>query len=137
METEFKNKAGTVTYQNDDELKILLIYREDHDDWTLPKGHIEQGEKLTETAARETEEETGYTVETTDKVDSKIYRYRYEDTLYTCEVHYFLAEPEEFNEEIVPNEEVDEIAWVEFEQVKDKLSYESDQKIIEQAEEKI
>lgn len=135
MDTDFKNKAGTVTYKDKKDLEVLLIYREDYDDWTLPKGHIEQGEKLAETARRETKEETGYNVKTNKKIDNKIYRYRHDDTLCTCEVHYFLAKPQEFDTDAVPNEEVDEIEWLTFKQAQERLSYESDREIIEQAKE--
>ncbi len=40
-----------------DSSEFLLMRHPDR--WDLPKGHCEQGESLTETALRETEEETG------------------------------------------------------------------------------
>ncbi len=36
-----------------------LLIRDPYGNWSLPKGHIEGGESLRETAAREVEEETG------------------------------------------------------------------------------
>ena len=36
-----------------------LVIRDPYGKWSLPKGHIEGGESLRETAAREVEEETG------------------------------------------------------------------------------
>lgn len=40
--------------------KILLLYDKNWHHYVLPQGHKEQGEKLTETAVRETIEETGF-----------------------------------------------------------------------------
>lgn len=48
-----------------DDGKILLI-RNRHGHWGLPKGHWEPGELLVETAVREVLEETGLTVEVGD-----------------------------------------------------------------------
>ncbi len=38
---------------------VLLVHRAAYDDWTFPKGKVEQGESDEECALREVEEETG------------------------------------------------------------------------------
>ena len=38
---------------------VLVVHRPRHDDWSLPKGHVDDGETWAETAVREVLEETG------------------------------------------------------------------------------
>ena len=49
-------KAGCILI-NKETRKIALIYRDYRNDYSFPKGHIEEGESLVECAIRETEEE--------------------------------------------------------------------------------
>ena len=51
-------KAGTILI-NLETKKIALVYRVKQNDYSFPKGHLEEHESLLECAVRETEEETG------------------------------------------------------------------------------
>ena len=48
--------------------RLLLIHRTDNDNWALPGGAMDFGESLSDTAVRETLEETGVQVEVTGLV---------------------------------------------------------------------
>src|SRR5437899_1874338 len=39
--------------------EVMLVYRKRHQDWTLPKGKLKEGESFQEAALREVAEETG------------------------------------------------------------------------------
>lgn len=56
--------AGTVCWHkiSDGKIKVLLIRRKKHNDWSFPKGKVDDGESLPQTAVRETLEETGLQV---------------------------------------------------------------------------
>jgi 8-oxo-dGTP pyrophosphatase MutT (NUDIX family) len=60
--TSIRRAAGCVVYRYDEAgaLKILLIH-DKYGRWTLPKGHLHDGESEPDAAAREVLEETGVT----------------------------------------------------------------------------
>jgi len=60
--------AGGVVWRDDGTLRIALIYRARYDDWTLPKGKLEHGERELDAAVREVREETGATVAVTRRL---------------------------------------------------------------------
>jgi 8-oxo-dGTP pyrophosphatase MutT (NUDIX family)/phosphohistidine phosphatase SixA len=52
--------AGAVCWRHGaDGLEVVLIHRPKYNDWSWPKGKVEPGETLPETAVREVQEETG------------------------------------------------------------------------------
>lgn len=56
-----KPKAGGIVYRklSDGGIEILLVHRLKQDDWSFPKGHVENNELFFEAALRELLEETG------------------------------------------------------------------------------
>lgn len=56
---------STVAFVTDDEGRVLLIQRSDNGDWALPGGGHDLGERIADTAVRETNEETGLDIEIT------------------------------------------------------------------------
>lgn len=110
--------VGTVTIKNG---KILLVRRAFDPGagrWSIPGGLVEVGEKLSEAAARETEEETGIQVEVLELIN--VFDMIDLDEARKVKYHYvlvdFLSKPVGGKERV--SEEVTEIRWVTFEEAK-------------------
>ncbi|MBA3732958.1 NUDIX hydrolase [Patescibacteria group bacterium] len=64
-------KAGCMIV---DKGKVLLVTGKKGKTWSFPKGHVETGETLEQTAIREVQEETGYEVEITKRLMDLTYK---------------------------------------------------------------
>jgi ADP-ribose pyrophosphatase len=110
--------VGTVTIKNG---KILLVKRAfdpGAGKWSIPGGLVEIGEKLSEAAARETEEETGMKVDILELIN--VFDVIERDDSGKVRYHYvlvdFLSKP--VGGEESPSEEVTDMKWVSFEEAK-------------------
>jgi 8-oxo-dGTP pyrophosphatase MutT (NUDIX family) len=116
------------------ETEVLLVHRPRYDDWSLPKGKADPGERDEETALREVEEETGLHC----RLGAPAGRTRYRDSKGRDKVvHYWLMEPPGDAEEassFVPNHEVDELRWCTVPEATERLSYSHDRKLLQKAE---
>jgi ADP-ribose pyrophosphatase YjhB (NUDIX family) len=54
-----ERSAGGVVFRRIDGATHVLLIRDPYGNWGLPKGHVEDGESLTDAALREVREETG------------------------------------------------------------------------------
>ena len=109
--------------------QVLLVHRPRYDDWSLPKGKADPGERDEETALREVEEETGLRC----TLGAPAGRTRYRDSKGRDKVvHYWLMEPES-DGAFVPNSEVDEVYWCTVGDAVERLSYAHDRKLLAQA----
>jgi 8-oxo-dGTP diphosphatase len=130
--------AGGVVYRpNGSDTDIALIYRTRHDDWSLPKGHIEPGESREQAALREIKEETGLDASILRPLGEAVYffRKRSGDLVRKTVYHYLM---EALSSELgKPNWEVTEVRWVPITEVQGLLSYEKDKEIVAKAIEEL
>ena len=101
--------------------------------FALPKGHVEEGETELETASREIKEETNLDVTflTSFKETTS-----YSPARNVCkDVVYFLAEANCPSMLKKQPEEVEELYWLNFEEAHDRLTYNNDKSILENANE--
>ncbi|WP_240745010.1 MULTISPECIES: NUDIX hydrolase [unclassified Microbacterium] len=124
--------AGAVVWRLvDGKLRILLIHRTKYRDITLPKGKVDPGEMLAETAVREVHEETGIRVSL--GVPVGVSRYHLASRKQKV-VHYWAAEATEDairESTFLPNREIAALEWVSVKKARSRLSYPVDLEILD------
>ena len=102
--------------------------------WSLPKGHIEDGETVEETAVREVKEETGISARVLQPLGTIDYWFVAERRRVHKTVHHFLLESTggELSDEDV---EVTEVAWVPLAELETRLAYSDERKLVRKAKE--
>lgn len=111
-------------------IEILMI-QDAKDRWTIPKGHIEEGETAKQTAAREIKEETGLKeIKVMDWLGKINFRYRRQQTLVLMTTDIFLAEALGDTNHIKKEDWMNGIKWFSSAEALDKIEYEDIGKII-------
>lgn len=118
--------AGGIVFRRNKkgDIEILLI-QDAKDRWTIPKGHIEEGETAQETALREIQEEAG--LEHTEAICwlGKIhFRYRRVSTLVLMTTQIYLVRVTKDSEKIKKEEWMNGIKWFKFHDALDQIEYE-------------
>jgi len=129
--------AGVLCWrETSDGVRVLLVKRPDYGDVSVPKGKLDPGELLPETAARELLEETGIVatlgapigdVRYTVKGRPKFVQY------WAAEVLGHQVEAAEFT----PNDEICAVEWVPIAQAKKMVSYVHDREMIQALQERM
>jgi 8-oxo-dGTP diphosphatase len=130
---EVKASGGVVWRRADGGVEIVVAHRPRYDDWSLPKGKLDDGETWEQAALREVEEEVGLRC----RLGSELEPVAYEDRKGRAKiVRYWLMEPEE-DPGFEPNDEVDEMRWLAPEDAVTVLSYPHDKELVLSAVEQI
>ncbi len=125
--------AGIVVYRKDNEnIKYLLLhYPGGH--WDFPKGKIEEGEDVEQTARRELKEETGI-------VNVKIlpayhdyveYFFRIDNEIYYKYVTFFLGKVE--HDAVVLSHEHQGYEWLGYKQALERITYQNAKDLLKRA----
>lgn len=132
--------AGGIVFRGDvkdNNLEILLI-QDAKNRWTIPKGHIEDGESAKECAEREIREETGLQEMKVYSWLGKInFRYRRQQSLVLMTTEIFLVQALGDTDKLNPEEWMNGIKWFPAAEALDKIEYEDIGKIILLAMKKI
>jgi 8-oxo-dGTP diphosphatase len=103
-----------------------VVHRPRYDDWSLPKGKLNRGEREDDAARREVEEETGCRCRLLDELGVRNYEDRHGRPKQVRYWHMELIECAAFT----PNDEVDEIRWLPVDAATTLLSYEGDRRLL-------
>jgi 8-oxo-dGTP pyrophosphatase MutT (NUDIX family) len=108
-------------------VEIALVHRPAQDDWSLPKGKLDEGEAPEAAALREVEEETGLRCE----IVRPCGRIAYVDRRGRDKVvDYWVMRP--LSGRFRPSREVDELRWLPVEDARRLLSYPTDRQLLDQ-----
>jgi 8-oxo-dGTP diphosphatase len=117
--------GGLLIRRHAGNLEIALVHRPVHQDWSFPKGKLEEGETFEEAAQREVFEETGFIcrllrfIGHTEYIDRKGRPKVVAYWVMSAEAGAFEA-----------NDEVDELRWLEITIAGPQLTYERDRDLL-------
>jgi mutator protein MutT len=131
-----ETSAGGVVLDGE-QANVALIGRLDRRGrllWSLPKGHIEEGETPEQTAVREVAEETGISSEVLRPLGTIDYWFVADNRRIHKTVHHYLmqAVAGELSDADV---EVTEVAWVALEELDERLAYADERRLVRKARE--
>ncbi len=130
---EETSAGGVVLDMTSDPPAVALIARHDRRSrllWSLPKGHVEEGETPEQAALREVFEETGLVGRIVAPLGVIDFWFVVEDKRIHKTVHHFVIEAVggELSDEDV---EVEAVEWIPFHQVVRKLAYGDERRLVE------
>lgn len=132
MATEITSGAVVYRYNHQHQLEYLLLESQNKGHfWGFPKGHVEEGENLVQTAQREIREETSlnlpidtsFSVKTGYDLPNGNYK---EMTLY-------LAEVTVQHQLQLQGEEIKNAGWFTYEAARQRLTYDNLKQLLDQA----
>lgn len=112
------------------QLEILLI-QDAKNRWTVPKGHVEEGEEPRQTAEREIREETGLQeMKVMNWLGKVNFRYRRTHTLVLMTMHIYLVQGLGDTDKLNPEDWLTDIKWMPAAEAVDSIAYEDIGKLI-------
>ena len=118
--------SGAVVFRHDEKGGVeMLLIQDAKDRWTIPKGHIEEGETAQQTAKREIGEETGLmNTEVLGWLGKIHFRYRRVDKLVLMTTQIYLMRALGDTNAIQKEEYMNGIKWFGFHDALDAIEYE-------------
>lgn len=123
--------AGGIVYRKKDNKVQILLIQDAKNRWTIPKGHIEEGERARQTAKREIQEETGLKEMDVQSWLGKInFRYRRQNSLVLMTTQIYLVKATGDTDDLKKEEWMNGIKWFDANEALDKIEYEDIEKLI-------
>lgn len=130
---EETSAGGLVIDRGAEEPQAVLIARHDRRGrlvWSLPKGHLEEGETPEDAALREVQEETGIVGRVLAPLGVIDFWFIAENRRIHKTVHHFLIEARggELSDE---DAEVEQVAWVRLDDLRARLAYADERRLLD------
>jgi 8-oxo-dGTP pyrophosphatase MutT (NUDIX family)/phosphohistidine phosphatase SixA len=122
--------AGAVVFRPGK--RVLLVHRPRYDDWSFPKGKLDPGEHATAAAVREVEEETGLHVRLGPPLSGQRYPVvggRMKSVSYWVGRAVGDGDVSGY----LPNDEIDHVRWMAYDEALELLSYDRDRDVLREA----
>lgn len=117
--------AGGIVFRHGEKSVEILLIQDAKDRWTIPKGHIEEGETAQQTARREIGEEAGLKqVDILGWLGKIHFRYRRIDKLVLMTTQIYLVRAKGDTNDIQKEEWMNGIKWFSFQDALDAIEYE-------------
>jgi 8-oxo-dGTP diphosphatase len=140
MNRDHEYSAGGIVLKKENNTIFLLMAQDaNHKGWGFPKGHIAdkiKNESKESTAIREVKEETGIDAEIISFASEENYIFTLHSNKTKKTVYYFFMKfiGGDFSEK---DHEMMDVAWIQFEAVEEKLTYQNAKKMFRRLEPKI
>jgi len=132
--------AGGVVFRiKNNQLEFLLL-QDVKGRWSIPKGHVESGETLEQTAVREIGEETGlFGIKIIDKLDKIHFFYRMEGKLIFMTTFVFLMEATDPEEVLQPekSEGIVDVSWFDEQAAFRAIEYKATKVLLEEGAKRV
>ncbi|HSX02680.1 MAG TPA: NUDIX domain-containing protein [Candidatus Saccharimonadia bacterium] len=132
--------AGGVVFRHVNDRAQILMIQDRLGRWTIPKGHVEPGESIEQTAVREVAEETGLNhLRLGEKLDKLHFFYRKEGKLIFMTTYVFLIEAAGNTDALVPedSEGIVDAKWFDYEEALQLIEYKDTERLFRVALSKI
>ena len=129
---EAVSSGGVVIYRG----KILLLFKNYHDrfiGWVLPKGTVEEGEELKDTALREVKEESGANGTIVSYLGTSEYEFHIPEDTVCKTVHWYLMAGDSYYSKPQKEEYFTDAGFYKYHEAIFLLKYDNERAILEQA----
>ena len=116
--------GGVVRRSSPDGVRVAVVHRPRHDDWSFPKGKLQAGESFEQAALREVEEEVGVRA----RLGQELEPARYDVAAGRKLVRYWVMDAESGT--FTPSDEVDEVRWLSPADAEELLSHPHDRALL-------
>jgi len=132
--------AGGVVFRIKEGKLEFLLLQDVKGRWSIPKGHVESGETLEQTAVREIGEETGlFGIKIIDKLDKIHFFYRMNGKLIFMTTFVFLMEATQPDEALQPekSEGIIDVSWFDEQAALRAIEYKATKVLLEEGAKRI